>query len=108
MTDEEAQLAHAVSTGPPERRMRTTKCIGDPLVRRIRLSVESRSAPRRAVDIPQLQALLEDLADPLATISEGKGNNKEDRSACPPSTNEPPRKRQRRVDWQKMSEFHSK
>ena len=42
-----------------------------------------RSHPRRVVDAPQLQALLEDLTDPLATISEGDGNSEE---CCAQST----------------------
>ena len=46
------------------------------------LPVLCRSDPRRLVDAPQLQALLEDLTDPSATISEGDGNSKEDTTAA--------------------------
>ena len=91
--DEEAQFSPAISTGPPERSTHTVRHAGDSMVRRIGLSVEHRSAPRRAVDTPQLQALPEDLADPSATISEGEGNNEEDRAPCPTSRNEPLAKR---------------
>ena len=69
------------------------------MVRQIGLSFIYRSAPRRAIDAPQLQELLEDLVDPSATISEGHGNREEDRVVCPTSTNEPISKRQRKVDW---------
>ena len=48
------------------------------MARRIGLSVVCRSAPKRVDDTPQLQALLEDLPDPSATISEGGGNSEED------------------------------
>ena len=40
------------------------------------------SAPRRVADTPQLQALLEDLADPSATIYERDGSSEEDTSAA--------------------------
>ena len=106
--DEEAQFSPAISTGPPERPTHTIRHAGDSMVRRIGLSVEHRSAPGRAVDTPQLQALVEDLADPSATISEGEGNNEEDMAPCLASRNEPPAKRQQRVDWQEMSRFQSK
>ena len=49
---------------------------------RIGLSVMGRSGPKRLADTPQLQALLEDLTDPSAKISEGDGNIKEDTAAA--------------------------
>ena len=80
----------------------------DSMAARLGLPVGHRSDPRSMVNAPQLPALLEDLTDPSATISEGEGNNEEDRAPCPTSRNEPPAKRQRRVDWQEMSRFQSK
>ena len=58
------------------------------MVGQIGLAIEHKSATRRVVDTPQLQALLEDLANSSAPISEGEGNNKEDKAACPTSSNE--------------------
>ena len=49
-------------------------------MRRIGQSVVHRLGPRRVADTPQLQALLEDLADLLATVSEGDGNSEEDKA----------------------------
>lgn len=69
------------------------------MVRQIGLFVECKSASRRLVDTPHLQTLPKDLADCLTPISEGDGNNEDDRVACPTSTNKPPTKSQRRVDW---------
>ena len=80
--DEEAQNSPAVSTGPPERPTQTAGRAADSLVRRIGPSVVHRSGPRRVADTPQLQALLEDLADPSATISEGEGDSEEDTAAA--------------------------
>ena len=54
----------------------------DSMAVRTGLLVLRRSDPRRLVDAPQLQALLEDLTDPSATISEGDGNSEEDTSAA--------------------------
>ena len=42
------------------------------------LPIQCKSDPRRLVDAPQLQALLGDLTDCSATISEGDGNSEED------------------------------
>ena len=81
VVNEEAQLSPAVSAEPPERPTQTAGHAGDSMVRRVGLSVVRRSGPRRVADTPQLQALLEDLVDPSATISEGDGNNKEDTAA---------------------------
>ena len=53
----------------------------DSMAGQIGLSIVHRSVPRRLADAPQLQVLLEDLTDPLATISEGDGNNEEDIAA---------------------------
>ena len=75
--DEEAQLSPIVSTRPPERPTHTTRHAVDSMVRRIGLFVMRKSAPRRMADTPQLQAFLEDLANPLATISKGDGNSEE-------------------------------
>ena len=50
----------------------------DSMAGRIGLSVMGISGPKRVADTPQLQALLEDLTDPSATISEGDGNIEED------------------------------
>ena len=54
----------------------------DSMAAQIGLTVLCRSDPRRLVAAPQLQALLEDLTDPSATISEGDGNSKEDAAAA--------------------------
>ena len=78
--DEETQLSPVVRTGPPERPTQTAGHAGDSMVRQFGLSVVCRSAPRRVADTPQLQALLEDVADHSATISEGDGNSEEDRA----------------------------
>ena len=61
--NEEAQLSPAVSTEPPQRPTQTTGHAGDSMVRRVGVSIVRRSAPRRVTDTPQLQTLLEDLAD---------------------------------------------
>ena len=71
--NEEAQISPAISAKPQERPTQTTGHPGDSMVRRFGLFVVRRSAPRRVADTPQLQALLEDLADPSTTISEGDG-----------------------------------
>ena len=78
--DEEAKMSPAVSKGPLERPTQTAGCAADSLVTRIGQSVVHRSGPRRVADTRQLQALLEVLADPSATISEGDGNVEEDRA----------------------------
>ena len=106
--DEEAQNSPAVSTRSPERPTQTAKRIADSLVRRIGPSVVRRSGPRRVTNTPQLQALPEDLADPSATISKGDRNSEEDRAERPTICNQLAAKRQRRVDCQEMSRFHSK
>ena len=80
VVDEEVKISPAVSIGPLERPTQTAGCAADSLVRRIGQSVVHRSGPRKVADTPQLQALLEDLADPSATISEGDGNSEEDRA----------------------------
>ena len=45
---------------------------------RIGLSVMGRSGPKRVANTPQLQALLEDLTNPSATIYEADENIEED------------------------------
>ena len=80
--DEEAELSPIVSTGPPQRPTQTAGCAVDSMAARTGLLVLRRSDPRRLVDAPQLQALLEDLTDPSATIAEGDGNSEEDTSAA--------------------------
>ena len=80
MLDEGAQISPAVSTGPLERPTQTAGCAPDSLVGQIGQSVVHRSGPRKVADTPQLQALLEDLADLSATVSEGDGNSEEDRA----------------------------
>ena len=82
MLDEEAELSPIVSTGPPQRPTQTAGCAVDSMAARTGLLVLRRSDPRRLVDAPQLQALLEDLTDPSATISEGDGNSEEDTSTA--------------------------
>ena len=77
--NEEAQISPSVTAKPPERRTQTARHTGDSMFRRVGVSVVCRSAPRRVADTPQLQALLEDLAYPSATISKGDGNSEEDR-----------------------------
>ena len=71
--NEEAQISPSVTSEPPERPTQTAGHAGDSMVRQLGLSVVRRSAPRRVADTPQLQALLEDLADHSATISERDG-----------------------------------
>ena len=78
MLDEEAQLSPIVRTGPPERPPQTAGHSVDSMVGRIGLSVLHRSAPRRVASTPQLQALLKDLIDPLATIHEGDRNSEKE------------------------------
>ena len=80
--DEEAELSPIVSTGLAQRPTQTAGCAVDSMAVRSGLLVLRRSDPRRLVDAPQLQALLEDLTDPSATISEGDGNSEEDTSAA--------------------------
>ena len=80
MMNEEAQISPSVTLEPLERPTQTAGHAGDSMVRQLGLSVVHRSAPRRVADTPQLQALLEDVADHSATISEGDGNSEEDRA----------------------------
>ena len=61
--DEETQLSPVARTGPPERLTQTAGHAGDSMVRRVGVSVVRRSAPRRVAGTPQLQTLLENLAD---------------------------------------------
>ena len=76
--DEVAHLSPVVRIGTPHRPTQTLGCAVDSMVGRIGLSIMDRSGPKRVADAPQLQALLEDLTDPSATISEGDGNIEED------------------------------
>ena len=75
---EEAQLSPIVSIGPPQRSTQTAGCVADSMAARTGLPILRRSDPRRLVDEPQLQALLEHLTDFSATISKGDGNSEED------------------------------
>ena len=61
--NEETQLSPVVRTGSPERPTQTAGQSVYSMAGRIGLSVLHRSAPRRVADTPQLQTLLEDLAD---------------------------------------------
>ena len=80
--DEEEQLSPIVSTGPPQKPTQTAGCAVDSMAARTGLPILCRLDPRRLVDAPELQALLEDLTDPSATISEGDGNSEEDTAAA--------------------------
>ena len=80
--DEETQLSPAVSTGPRERPTQTVGRAANSIVRRFGPSVGRRSIPRRVADTPRVQALLEDLADPLETISKGNRNSELDTTAA--------------------------
>ena len=82
MLDEEEQLCPIVSTGPPQKPTQVAGCTVDSLAAQTGVPVLCRSDPRRLFDAPQLQALLEDLTDPSATISEGDGNFEEDTAAA--------------------------
>ena len=82
VSDEEAQLSPAVSSGPPQRPTQTAGRGVDSVAGRNGLSFVLRLGPKRVVDTPQPQALLKDLTDPSATISEGNGNNEEDTAAA--------------------------
>ena len=82
MLDEEEQLSPIVTTRPPQKPTQTAGCAVDSMAARTGLPVLCRSDPRRLVDAPQLQALLEVLTDPSATISEGDGNSKEETAAA--------------------------
>ena len=84
--DKEAQLSTVVSTRPPQRTTPTLGGAVDSMVRQIELFVLYRSGPKKVADTPQLQALLEDLTDRLATISKGDGNNEEDTTVAISST----------------------
>ena len=106
--DEEAKNSPVVSTRHPQRPTQTARPTADSLVRWIGSSVVCRSGPIRVADTPQVQALLEDLTDTLATISEGDKNSEEDKVVWPTRTNEPMAKRQRRMDWEGMSRSTSK
>ena len=77
--DEEAQLSPIVSARSPHRPTQTARCAVDSMVARTGLLVLHRSDPRRLVDAPQLQALLEDLIDPLATTCCGGSATPQDR-----------------------------
>ena len=80
--DEVAHLSPVVRRETPQRPTQTAKRAVDSMAAQTGLLVLRRSDPRRLVDAPQLQALLEDLTDPSATISKGDGNNKKDTSAA--------------------------
>ena len=56
-----------------------------------------------------MQALLEVLTDPLATITEGQGEDgTEDTDSCPQVIDEPEPRRQRRMEWEETARFPSK
>ena len=78
MLDKETQLSPVVRTGPPERPTQTAGQSVDSMAGRIGLSVLHRSAPRRVAGTPRLQAPLEDLTDPSATVYEGDWNSKKE------------------------------
>ena len=80
--DEEEELCPIASTGPLLKPTQAAECAVDSMAARTGLPILCRSDPRRLVDAPQLQAVLEDLTDPSATIFEGNGNNKEDTIAA--------------------------
>ena len=76
--DEVAHLSPVVRIGTPQRPTQTAGRAMDSMAGRIGLSIMGRSGPKRVADTPQLQALLEDLTDRSAKISEGDGNIEED------------------------------
>ena len=80
--DEEEQLCPIVNTGPPQKPTQVAGCTVDSMATRIGLPILCRSDPRRLVHAPQLQALLEDLINPSAKISEGDGNSEEHTAAA--------------------------
>ena len=53
-------------------------------------------------------ALVPDVTDPEATISESLGRSEEDTIGSPTSTGEPTARRQQRMDWEEKSKFPSK
>ena len=57
---------------------------------------------------PRVVALVQDVTDPKATISESFGRSEEDTTGSPAYTGEPAARRQRRMDWQEKSKFPSK
>ena len=57
---------------------------------------------------PGVVALVHDVTDPEATISENLDRSEEDTTGSPANTGEPIARRQRRMDWQEKSRFPSK
>ena len=57
---------------------------------------------------PRVVALVQDVTDPEATISESLSRSEEDTTGSTANTGEPATKRQRRMDWQEKSKFPSK
>ena len=82
VSDEDAQLSPAVSSGPPQRPTQTARRAVDSVAGQNGLSVVCKLGLKWVADTPQPQALLKDLTDPSATISEANGNNKEDTAAA--------------------------
>ena len=80
----------AASTGPPERPTQATSHRGI------------------SMGTPGVVALVQDVTDPEATISESLGRSEEDTTGSPANTGEPAARRQRRMDWQEKSRFPSK
>ena len=56
---------------------------------------------------PRVAALVQDVTDPEATISESLGKSEEDTTGSLANTGEPIARRQRRMDWQEKSRFPS-
>ena len=80
----------AASTGPPERPTQAASHIGI------------------SMGTPRVVALVQDVTDPEATISESLGRSEEDTIGSPASIVEPAAKRQQRMDWQEKSRLPSK
>ena len=80
----------AASTRPPKRPTQTASHVG------------------LSMGTPGVVALVQDVTDPKATISESLDRSEEDTTGSPANTGEPAARRRRRMDWQEKSRFPSK
>ena len=80
----------SASTRPPKRPTQTTSHVGV------------------SMGTPGVAALVQNVIDPEATISESVSRNEEDTTGSLANIGEPTARRQRRMDWQKKPRFPSK
>ena len=84
-------------------KMRPTVGIGPP-----KRPTQIASYANVSIGAPGVAALLQDVTNSEATISEGLGTSQEDTIGSPANMDEPTTRRQWRMDWQEKSRFPSK